>query len=323
MQPFGEISSALFASTPPARLRTLALGHVIPPTSLLPIVLKSSAGGEELKFDFGSRSLPSRMDALGATLLSLCAEVPDGLVMFVPSFQYEEQLVARWQHTGLWSRLSSLKTPFREPRAAADLDECLKRYAAAIAANDGTAAAGAPRGAVLLSVVGGKMSEGINFSDGLGRCVLMAGMPCALRTRLGPTARARGPHASSSSPRSSSSSLHCRYANPRELTLVERMAYYDSAQGAGAGREYYTNLCMKAVNQSVGRAIRHRNDYAAIVLADARFAKAAVKERLPKWIAGGLRVPPTHADGIAAVRSFFGGRAEEQRRIEAARKGAE
>ena len=100
------------------------------------------------------------------------------------------------------------------------------------------------------------------------------------------------------------------------------MAYYDSAQGAGAGREYYTNLCMKAVNQSVGRAIRHRNDYAAIVLADARFAKAAVKERLPKWIAGGLRVPPTHADGIAAVRSFFGGRAEEQRRIEAARKGA-
>ena len=159
MQPFGEISSALFASTPPARLRTLALGHVIPPTSLLPIVLKSSAGGEELKFDFGSRSLPSRMDALGATLLSLCAEVPDGLVMFVPSFQYEEQLVARWQHTGLWSRLSSLKTPFREPRAAADLDECLKRYAAAIAANDGTAAAGAPRGAVLLSVVGGKVSR--------------------------------------------------------------------------------------------------------------------------------------------------------------------
>ena len=167
-----------------------------------------------------------------------------------------------------------------------------------------------------------QMSEGINFSDGLGRCVLMAGMPCALGTRLGPSGK-RAAHASSSSPRSSSSSLCCRYANPRELTLVERMAYYDSAQGAGAGREYYTNLCMKAVNQSVGRAIRHRNDYAAIVLADSRFAKAAVKERLPKWIAGGLRVPPTHADGIAAVRSFFGGRAEEQRRIEAARKGAE
>ena len=36
------------------------------------------------------------------------------------------------------------------------------------------------------------------------------------------------------------------YANPQELSLQEKMAHLDRAQGSGSGREYYTNLCMKA-----------------------------------------------------------------------------
>ena len=43
--------------------------------------------------------------------------------------------------------------------------------------------------------------------------------------------------------------------------LPERMAYLEGVQGKGAGREYYTNLCSKAVNQSIGRAIRHKVEY--------------------------------------------------------------
>jgi chromosome transmission fidelity protein 1 len=35
---------------------------------------------------------------------------------------------------------------------------------------------GNQRGAVLLYVVGGKMSKGINFNDGMGQCVVMVGL---------------------------------------------------------------------------------------------------------------------------------------------------
>lgn len=38
-----------------------------------------------------------------------------------------------------------------------------------------------------------------------------------------------------------------------------------------AGREYYGSICMRAVNQSIGRSIRHAGDYASILLVDERY----------------------------------------------------
>jgi Rad3-related DNA helicase len=37
------------------------------------------------------------------------------------------------------------------------------------------------------------------------------------------------------------------------------------------GNDYYENLCIKTLNQAIGRAIRHVRDYATIVLVDQRF----------------------------------------------------
>ena len=83
---------------------------------------------------------------------------------------------------------------------------------------------------------------------------------------------------------------------------------------------YYTNLCFKAVNQSIGRAIRHKGDYATIVLADQRFGKASVHERLPRWISQQLIQPGSFEQTLGAVRGFFDRWAPDQAQRVAARR---
>ena len=74
--------------------------------------------------------------------------------------------------------------------------------------------------------------------------------------------------------------------------LVSGSAPMSKAEAATAAkqaaRDFYENACMRAVNQSIGRAIRHRADYAAIVLVDRRFSTDRIKKKLPGWIQGGL-----------------------------------
>lgn len=59
-------------------------------------------------------------------------------------------------------------------------------------------------------------------------------------------------------------------------------------QSPTAGQQHYENLCMKAVNQSIGRAVRHRNDYAAVLLLDQRYTWAHTQAALPSWIRASL-----------------------------------
>lgn len=114
----------------------------------------------------------------------------------------------------------------------------LQKYSAAVKSKVGDI-----NGALMLSVVGGKLSEGLNFryiycmktkyfffifvsngctfyvvSDELGRCVLVVGMP---------------------------------YPNIKSLELQEKMKYLNKST-PGSGSIYYENLCMKAVNQCIG-----------------------------------------------------------------------
>lgn len=147
--------------------------------------------------------------------------------MFLPSFEYELELHSAWKCTGILDKLQRRKVLFREPRDATAVELILQEYKEVVLGGAGSTQG--RTGAVLLCIVGGKMSEGINFNDGMGRCVVMVGLP---------------------------------YPSPSDPELVERMGFIDQLPNSSAGsiphgtgyggRDYYENLCMKAVNQSIG-----------------------------------------------------------------------
>ena len=61
---------------------------------------------------------------------------------------------------------------------------------------------------------------------------------------------------------------------------------------------------MRAVNQSIGRAIRHQNDYAALLLVDKRYATNRISGKLPKWIGRDVKVGD-FGMGVKGVAGFF------------------
>ncbi|XP_069084247.1 ATP-dependent DNA helicase DDX11 [Pleurodeles waltl] len=276
MQPVSDFKQQLLLSAGVGieRIAEFSCGHVIPPDNILPIVICSGPSNQQLEFTYQKRDLPEMMDETGRILANLCNVVPGGLVCFFASYEYEKQVFGHWEKTGLLKRLALKKKIFQEPKKANQVEQVLAEYSKCIKRCSQTG--GVLSGALLFSVVGGKMSEGINFSDDLGRCVVMVGMP---------------------------------YPNIKSPELQEKMTYLDKTMpktdGQSPGRVLIENLCMKAVNQSIGRAIRHRGDYASVLLLDNRYARPAIYRKLPEWIRGSTQIKTAFGPAFAAIRKFF------------------
>lgn len=294
MSPFDDYKNHLFPYLLPERITTLGCGHVIPDSNLCVWTLASTrprktpqdtattdAASGLFEFSFQKRSDKGTINRLGQALLNICSVVPDGVVVFFPSYGYLDEVIEVWKAPPgteggkpLWERLQDRKALFRESKGGSS-EEVLAGYSEAIL-GPGQAAADRKqaRGALLLSVVGGKMSEGINFSDRLGRCVVIIGLP----------------YPNINSPEWKARIEYLESSTVARLTAASpSMSRAQAAQEAKqVARDFYENACLRAVNQSIGRAIRHKGDYAAIVLVDRRFETERIRSKLPGWIKGRL-----------------------------------
>ncbi|WVW82792.1 hypothetical protein I302_104803 [Kwoniella bestiolae CBS 10118] len=281
MEPISDFLQQLFPSIPKDRISTLSCSHVIPKDNLLTQVVSVGPRKKEFEFKYSNREDDSILTELGSVIQSTIGLVPDGVVVFLPSYAFLDKVITVWGNSGLTSKLGEKKSLFFEPQTSGDVESTLRDYALAISSGN-TAEKGKKTGALLFAVVGGKLSEGINFSDQLGRCVIMVGLP---------------------------------FANVGSVELQERMRYIEGLPGNGkeASREMYENLCMRAVNQSIGRAIRHANDYATILLVDKRYGSPRLKNKLPKWIGQDVKIQNDFGSVARNVALFFREKRERER----------
>lgn len=191
-----------------------------------------------------------QIEELGLLLCNLVSVVPEGIIVFFPSFEYVERVYGAWKSSGILDRIMKKKHVFREPRGNTHVESVLKQYQKTIdTLLSGPKEDSTPlNGAMLLAVVGGKISEGINFSDGMGRCIVMVGLPYPSLSNIELLERIKHIEGLGDT-------------NSKTLNTSTSDAYYDGDAQAGfgilrscrsRGKEYYENLCMKAVNQSIG-----------------------------------------------------------------------
>lgn len=240
-------------------VKELECEHVVPPDHILASVCGRGLGGNDLEFTFRNRRSTDITDELGKSIEAVLGVVPGGVVLFFSSYELLRVTTQRWKSTGLLSRMESTKPFFAEERGD---DRAFESYREAIDQDS-------KRGALLAAVMGGKLSEGINFSDELGRAVIVVGMP---------------------------------FANAMQVETKEVLQRFGTAGERG---EFLENKCMTVVNQCIGRAVRHRRDYAVVLLMDRRYGRQRVLGKLPKFIRRGLRQGGEFKSVVGSLRGFF------------------
>ncbi|KAI9270400.1 hypothetical protein BDA99DRAFT_501656 [Phascolomyces articulosus] len=172
-------------------------------------------------------------DAVGQSLCEISETIPYGILCFVPSYNAMEKLMDRWNTTGVYDRLEQRKYILCEPtgKNSKDLFERLmdKYYYYINEAESRPHVEGQKDGAILFAVYRGKVSEGIDFTDNNCRAVIALGIP---------------------------------FPNIKDVQVELKKDYntkrYNSGEPVLNGGGWYRTQAYRAINQALGRCIRHR-----------------------------------------------------------------
>ncbi|KAG0098991.1 DNA-dependent ATPase of the nucleotide excision repair factor 4 complex [Podila epicladia] len=197
----------------------------------LPMVITRGSDQVAISSKFEVRNDPAVVRNFGNILIEFGKVVPDGIVAFFPSYLYMESIIAMWHEM-----LIFVETP-----DAAETSIALDNYRRAC--ENG-------RGAILLAVARGKVSEGIDFDHHYGRAVVMFGIPF-------------------------------QYTESR--ILKARLEFLRDEHRIREN-DFLTFDALRHAAQCLGRVLRGKTDYGIMVFADRRYAQQDKRSKLPRWI---------------------------------------
>ena len=231
--------------------------------SFLPMIVTRGSDQGQISSGFQTRSDPSNIRNYGNLLIEFSKLTPDGIVVFFPSYLYMESVISMWQSMGILDSVWKSKLILVETPDSQETSLALETYRTACSNG---------RGAVLLCVARGKVSEGIDFDHHYGRTVLCIGVPFQY---------------------TESRILKARLEFLRETYRIRE-------------NDFLSFDAMRHSAQCLGRVLRGKDDYGIMVMADKRFAKK--RNQLPKWISSALMESDSNMSvdqAVAAARRFL------------------
>ncbi|XP_050420877.1 regulator of telomere elongation helicase 1 homolog isoform X2 [Adelges cooleyi] len=241
--------------------------HVIKDSQVCVSVVKTGPNNKPLICNYSSRNNNDFLISLGQTLVNFSRIIPGGTLVFFPSYPFLEQCVSHWQGCNIWASITKLKPIYVEPKNRDVLKNVIDEYYKAIQEN---------KGAMLFAVYRGKVSEGLDFSDWKARAVIILGLP------------------------------YPPYQDPR---VVMKREYLDEIRKENkqclSGQEWYKLEAIKAVNQAMGRVIRHVADWGSIIFCDERYASQYIKSQLSAWLQPHIKIHEQFSSAYRANVQFF------------------
>ncbi|PSR96116.1 Regulator of telomere elongation helicase [Actinidia chinensis var. chinensis] len=255
--------------------------HVISANQIWAGVVPSGPSSYSFNSSYRSRDSVEYKLELGNAIVNFARIVPDGLLVFFPSYYLLDQCIGCWKNTihtnsmtssSIWERICKHKQPVIEPRQSSLFPLAIDDYITKL--KDSSTS-----GAIFFAVCRGKVSEGLDFADHAGRAVVITGMPYATRT------------------------------DPKVRLKREFLDQHAQSQRIGCqvltGEEWYSQQALRAVNQAVGRVIRHRHDYGAIIFCDERFAHSSRQSQISLWIRPHIKCYSKFGDVVFNLTRFF------------------